>query len=417
MKNQTISTEQLSAEQARALPLLQSEGNVFLSGGAGSGKSFLIRAARDFLDEEQFPMLASTGSAAVLVGGRTFHSFFGLGIIEGGPQKTFERAVRNGKLKKRINQIKGFIIDEISLISGEAFVLAETIAKELRNNTSPWGGLRVIAVGDFAQLPPVSRGSFKDWCFQTKTWAESEFKNIFLKENQRVQQGHYLNILNDIRKGQLSAQVTDFLEQSTRPYDEEEERLCLFALREKVDYKNRIELDRIHEEVVAIPAIYLGDEKYLNNMARAAPVPMELKLKIGCKVLFVKNDPSQRWVNGTRGTVQSISEDKITVKKEHGREVTVEKSQFSLMDADGNILASIINFPLILAYAVTIHRAQGATLEKAWVDLSNLWEPGHAYVGLSRFRQENDVSILGWHSKSFRTDRLVSDFYARLNTY
>jgi ATP-dependent DNA helicase PIF1 len=417
MKLQTIKSESLSEEQARALPLLQSECNVFLSGAAGSGKSFLIRAARQALDHDQYPILASTGAAAVLVGGRTFHSFFGLGILEGGPQKTFERALKNGKLKKRLNEIKGFIIDEISLISGEAFTLAETIAKELRNKPSPWGGLRVIAVGDFAQLPPVSRGTFKDWCFQAKSWSDSDFKNIFLKENQRVQQSHYLSILNDIRKGHLSSQVTDFLQQSTRPYDDEEERLCLFALREKVETRNRLELDRINEEVVAVPSIYLGDEKHLDSMTRVSPVPMELKLKIGCKVLFVKNDPSQRWVNGTRGTVQSISEDKITVKKDYGREVTVEKSQFSLLDADGNIMASIINFPLILAYAVTIHRAQGATLERAWVDLSNLWEPGHAYVGLSRFRQESDVSILGWHSKSFKTDRLVSDFYTHLNTY
>jgi ATP-dependent DNA helicase PIF1 len=404
-------TSELSAEQKLALPVLQSADNVFVTGGAGCGKSFLINHCRSFLDSEEFPILASTGAAAVLIGGRTFHSFFGLGIMEGGPAKTFDRAIRNGKLKKRLNSIKGIILDEISMISGEAFTVAETIAKELRKSTMPWGGLRIIAVGDFAQLPPISRLPFKDWCFKTETWSQSQFKNVVLKQNQRVGDYQFLKILNSIRIGNLDDQVKDFLQSKTCQYDEEETKLCLFSLRQKVDDKNTKELSRISEETVSIPSIYLGEQQHYEAMMKASPVPSELKLKVGCKVLFVKNDPGYRWINGTRGTIKNISEDKITVKKDFGREVTVEKSQFSLQDADGNTIASIINFPLILAYAITIHRSQGATLDQAWVDLSNLWEPGHAYVGLSRFRTEQDLSILGWQPKSFRTDSLVTQFY------
>jgi ATP-dependent DNA helicase PIF1 len=132
--------------------------------------------------------------------------------------------------------------------------------------------------------------------------------------------------------------------------------------------------------------------------------------------MFVQNDPQKRWVNGTKGTVVDIEADKITVEKDRGRHVTVEKTQFSLQDADGRTVASVINFPLTLAYATTIHKSQGATLDEIWVDLSRLWEPGHAYVALSRLRSGDGLKLLGWSPRSIITDPEVTKFYQNLNS-
>ena len=158
----------LSDEQQKALGLLLSGENVFLSGGAGSGKSYLIRAFMQQVSSIEMPILASTGAAAVLLGGRTFHSFFGLGIMEGGPQAAYEKATRDQRLMRRIAKVEGFVLDEVSMIPGTAFETAEKIARTARGSSLPWGGMRVIVVGDFAQLPPVTKTQNRDWAFQTR---------------------------------------------------------------------------------------------------------------------------------------------------------------------------------------------------------------------------------------------------------
>ena len=145
--------------------------NVFVTGAAGSGKSFLIErflravAASD----EALPVLASTGAAAILVGGRTFHSFFGLGILQGGHQATVDRALKNKRLARRLKKARGVMIDEISMLSGQTLRAAEEIARRALDPERPWGGLRMIAIGDFAQLPPVSNQGVRDWAFLDPT--------------------------------------------------------------------------------------------------------------------------------------------------------------------------------------------------------------------------------------------------------
>jgi ATP-dependent DNA helicase PIF1 len=142
---------------------------------------------------------------------------------------------------------------------------------------------------------------------------------------------------------------------------------------------------------------------------------VQLRLKVGAEVMFIQNDPNKRWVNGTRGTVVQIEDDKIIVEKLKGRDVTVEKQQFSYLDADGNVVASVIQFPLVLAYATTIHKSQGATLDELWCDLSNLWEPGQAYVALSRLRYGRGLKILRWNARSIKMDPQVQMFYSSIS--
>lgn len=403
----------LSPEQKVALEMCESGENIFLTGGAGSGKSFVIREFMKGQNEKQMPILASTGAAAVLLGGRTFHSFFGLGIMEGGRDATLNRLMNDPKTLARIRRVEGVIIDEISMIPGEAFMVAEMISQIARESTLPWGGLRIIAVGDFGQLPPVTKnGQKRDWCFLTEAWRCTDFQVCRLHINQRIQDNLFLNVLDDVRHGRMTEQVKEFLQEHTKAHDEDHPGTRLFPRRDQSELYNQKKLAEINEDEHVIDSIYLGEKKYIEILSKNAPVPQQLKLKMGCRVLFLKNDMQKRWVNGTRGVVTEIEPDHIVVRKDGGREVKVEKMSFSLLDADGNMKASVIQFPLNLAYATTIHKSQGATLDELWCDLGSLWEPGHAYVALSRLRDPKGLHIVRWHPRSFLTDPAVEKFYS-----
>jgi ATP-dependent exoDNAse (exonuclease V) alpha subunit len=407
-----------SEQQARAFELMSSGENVFLTGGAGSGKSYLVRALRQQESPKTLPILASTGSAAVLVGGRTFHSFFGLGIMEGGLMATVDKASRDRRVMKRVSEVDGFILDEVSMISAEAFMAAEAISRAARASRLPWGGLRVIVVGDFAQLPPVSRSSARDWAFLSPTWQDTGFRNCLLTHNHRVAERDFLDILAQVRNGKVNSLVQEFLESKVRVHDPEDSAVRLFPRRDQADQFNQQELAKLPGKMIHSESIYLGEPKYYGSLKKQSPVPEVLNLKIGARVMFVQNDPQKRWVNGTRGTLVDIqgrpSPEKLVIEKDHGREVSVEKSMFSMLDADGNIKASLLNFPILLAYATTIHKSQGATLDDLWVDLGALWEPGHAYVALSRLRTSDGLRVLRWSNRSFVVDPQVIQFYQRM---
>jgi ATP-dependent exoDNAse (exonuclease V) alpha subunit len=414
------STEQkelttLSDEQKHALDLCESGENVFLTGGAGSGKSFVVREFMKNKNDKSMPILASTGAAAVLLGGRTFHSFFGLGIMEGGPDATYSRLLKDGAVLKRIQRVEGVAIDEISMIPGDALMIAERISQVARESSLPWGGLRIIAVGDFGQLPPVAKfGQKRDWCFLNDVWSRSGFQTCELKLNQRISNNEFLNVLADIREGLFNDRVQNFLEERTRDHDEDHPGTRLFPRRDQSEQYNQKKLAEINETEYLVDSIYLGEQRYIDILSKNAPVPPQLKLKVGCRVLFLKNDMNKRWVNGTRGTLVHYEADHLIVKKDGGREVKVEKISFSLLDAEGNAKASVIQFPVILAYATTIHKSQGATLDELWCDLGSLWEPGHAYVALSRLRDPSGLHIVRWHPRSFIVDPDVKRFYQRI---
>lgn len=405
----------LSKEQTLALELCESGENIFLTGGAGSGKSYVIREFMKDKNIKELPILASTGAAAVLLGGRTFHSFFGLGIMEGGSQATLARVQKDKKTLSRIKKVEGVVIDEISMISGEALAVAEMISQIARESQLPWGGLRIIAVGDFGQLPPITRsGQKRDWCFLNPVWQRSGFQISQLTLNQRVHDNIFLKVLNQIRDGLITDEVKNFLQEHTQPHDEDHPGTRLFPRRDQSDLYNQKKLNEINESEILVDSIYLGEEKHIEILAKSAPVPQQLKLKIGCRILFLKNDVQKRWVNGTRGQLVSYEIDHLIIRKDSGREVKVEKMSFSILDADGNVKASVIQFPVILAYATTIHKSQGATLDELWCDLGALWEPGHAYVALSRLREASGLHIVRWSPRSIITDPHVLNFYKQI---
>ncbi len=393
--------------------LLNSARNVFLTGGPGTGKSFLIRR---FFNESPvaIDILASTGAAAIVIGGRTFHSFFGLGIMQGPVAAILEKAASNARVKKRIKKCDCIVIDEVSMIPADALDCAEQVARIVRKNNAPWGGIRVVAVGDFAQLPPISRGQEKRWCFDSPAWQRSDFQICVLKDQVRTKDSSFLEVLNKIRIGKLDLEVKDFLDSLVISDEEVEDGVPrLFPRREQTEKYNLICLKRLTSDSQSFPTEYLGAEPYLTQIKKDAPIPEVLELKKGALVMFRINDPKQRFVNGTVGKVVDFSEESLAVEVD-GEQIEVTTFGFSIHNAEGDEVAHAMNFPVNLAYASTIHKIQGATLDRAHVDLRSLWEPGQAYVALSRVRTKQGLTLSGWTPSSIFADPAVSNFYSLL---
>ncbi len=410
----TASAATLTSCQAKAIEVLKCQGNVFLTGAAGTGKSFLLNHYLADKNTEDFPIVASTGAAAVLVGGRTFHSFFGLGIMEGGLRETIARAVRNRKLAYRINRAACVIIDEVSMLSGASICAAEAIAREIRQSQEPWGGLRIIAVGDFAQLPPIARdGAPKDWAFTHETWTQSAFSPALLSTVMRTSDIEFLKILNFIRVGTVNQEVADFLNAHMDVTEDLSDATRLFPHRAQAEKFNLFRLEQIDGPTHSFATQYEGEDRYIDATRKAVPIPDVLQLKRGALVMMRRNDPTgkMRFVNGSLAHVRSIREDEISVELLDGDVIDLKQEGFNYLDGDGKEVACAYNFPVTLAWATTIHKAQGASLDRMVVNLDHLWEPGQAYVALSRVRSSAGLTIERWNPSSIRAEPLVTKFY------
>lgn len=401
---------ELTPCQSRAIERLQTSNNIFITGEAGTGKSFLIH--RYLLRySPKATLLASTGAAAVLIGGRTFHSFFGLGILEGGKARTIDKAIKNGKLLKRLRECREIIIDEVSMLPGIVLDTAEEISRIARESDEPWGGIRMVAVGDFAQLPPVNRsGGPRDWAFTHPVWQRSEFEACCLVTPVRFIDQDFYSVLNSIRMGKFNQEAKEKLNgrmKGEKPQDVTH----LYPWRNRVRAFNQDRLSKLDTSLEKIKSVYSGQARAIENLKRQAPVPEVLELKEGAYVMMQQNDPRNRWVNGSCGWVRDIGKEKLTIELVNGKTIKVMKAAFSMVDADGNLLAEVVNFPVQLAYATTIHKSQGQTLDRAVMHLKGLWEPGQAYVALSRLRSLEGLYLTDWGVESFKVDPQVYDFY------
>ena len=402
---------QLSPCQSQALDHLYGERNVFLTGGAGTGKSFLIREFLKTKSSKTFPVLASTGAAAVLVGGRTFHGFLGLGIMEGGVNSTVHRAVGNKRVVKRLQKIDGFVLDEVSMISGPTLAAAEKICRLARSSEQPWGGLRIIAVGDFAQLPPVQRfNGPREWAFGDPSWQFSSFQTVQLKTVMRTQDVEFLEVLGRVRQGRVDETVRDYLNERCVEGDHDFEGTRLFPRKDAVAQFNLQKLNEIESDEVCYETEYQGKAEKIEQLKKMAPIDQVLRLKKDCLVMLRQNDPKQRWVNGSLGHVRELEKDFLLIELFNGRLIELDRSHFSMLDADGEVVAIAENFPVSLAYATTIHKAQGATFDRLRVDLQRLWEPGQAYVALSRVTSGDALCLDGWSPQSIKVDPNVARF-------
>ncbi len=411
------SPTKLTLCQQKAFNYLEQNQNIFITGGAGTGKTFLVK--NFLINQKGFfntPILASTGVAALLLGGRTFHSFFSLGILEGGVEKVVGKALRDKKVVKRIKEAHQIVIDEVSMLSEDAFTAAEAIARGARESEEAWGGLRLILVGDFAQLPPVSKfNQKKSWIFLSEVWRRSNIQVFSLKTQVRCKDDFYMGILNKVRMGIVDEEVDTYM-QAKEAEEITASKTFLFPRKVQTESFNLSELEKIEAPLFVFDTEYSGKKWIVDRLKKISPLEQSLHLKIGALVMLKQNDPMGRWINGSTGIVAKINDEKITVDLLEGRRVNIKKASFKLLDGDGELLGEVENFPLALAYATTIHKAQGQTLNSLYVNLRDLWESGQAYVALSRVKQGQDLSIQGWSPNVVKCDPLVIQFYEKADS-
>jgi ATP-dependent DNA helicase PIF1 len=402
--------------QSEALKILQSGANVFLTGPAGSGKTFVLNKFAEYLKENKIRagVTASTGIAATHLGGLTIHSWAGIGIKENLTKSDIKEIMWNEKVVGRIGAAKVLIIDEISMLPPNVLIMVDQVCREVRHDSAPFGGLQFVACGDFFQLPPVVRdGGEKKFAFESAAWQKAGLKICYLEEQHRQEDNDFLKILNEIRDNKVSAWARKKLAgRLQKEIEGWEKPTKLYTHNIDVDLINKKELGKI----VAKPKTYdmtsRGAKNLVENLKRGCLAPEELVLKVGAVVMFVRNKFSgntPHYVNGTMGRVSGFNGSNMPIIQTRLGKVEVEYATWTI-EVGGETKAEITQLPLKLAWAITIHKSQGLSMDCAEIDLSKCFEPGMGYVALSRVRTLDGLKLLGLNDLSLRVSERILEF-------
>lgn len=378
---------------------------ILVTGEAGTGKSTLVNYIKRLGDIENMVVLAPTGVAALNVGGQTIHSFFRFPF-----QVIDENALSDQRANKLWKKVKLVVIDEISMVRADILDGIDIVLRRAQDSRLPFGGCRVLFVGDFHQLPPVIPGREKavlgqlgysgPFAYDAKVLENYPPAHFELTKVYRQKDPAFVSLLSDIRLGRnVEAVVSKLNEICVRPHREGHTPVLLTATNAVAEKYNRKGLDDLGSQALEYDSFTKG--KF--NESRA-PAPPLLKLKKGARVMAVKNDPLKRWVNGSLGTITDLTKDEVYVKFDSGGSVRkIERTKWEAINYKWNELsqkmeeaatASFEQIPLILAWAVTIHKAQGLTLDDVRVDLGRgAFATGQTYVALSRARTLAGLSL------------------------
>ena len=441
----------LDAKQAHALTLALDGESFFMTGGAGSGKSYttrvIIRALRAKYadehpdDEDTVAVCASTGIAAVPNNGTTLHAFAGVGLGNEPLQRLIARVRGNKRAKKRWKRCRSLLVDEVSMLDADYLDKLDGVAKAIRGSTEPLGGIQLILVGDFFQLPAV--GNLARFCFLAACWRRVVPHSVVLGTVYRQQDDGFIAILNEMRRGAVSAATTQRLRNEvhskrTLTNDNGEvlrDVLKLFPTNKKADDENDARLAELQGPVHSYSARdnrYAADNELAAKWLEKLPVPATLDLKLGSPVLLLKNLDPPRLVNGSRGRV--IGFDAPTerpdasvpasaeaaparlyplVQFDSGVRLLVTEEEWTLEEG-GAVVAGRTAVPLKCAWALSIHKAQGMTLAAAALDLAGCWEHGQAYTALSRMKSLERTRLLSFNPAKVIADPDVVAFYREL---
>lgn len=409
-------------KQALALEIMLSGENIFLTGAAGSGKTFtlnrFIKLAKN--SGKKVSVTATTGLAATHLGGNTIHAWSGIGIYDYLSKKFFEKIP-----KTRAEIIKNtdiLVIDEISMLHDFRLDMVEEICRTIRQNDKPFGGIQVILCGDFFQLPPINRTGSRTGGFaiHSEAWRMSDFTVCYLEENYRQKDSELTEILNALRADNLRRKHAESLlnridaEPEFENEDFSKNLTELHTTNIDVDAINEQKLAELEEKEFHFAQTTTGAKNYVETLQKSVLAPELLRLKKGALVMAVKNAQNRYYVNGSIGEV--IDFEKFTdypiVQFQNGRVVTMVPDAWELRDGDKK-RASIMQIPLRLAYAITVHKSQGMTLDAARIDLRKAFSEGMGYVALSRVRSLDKLYLIGIN----RTALIVSSEAQRIDTY
>lgn len=378
---------------------MMSGANVFLTGAPGAGKTYVLNefVGRAMRAGKRLAVTASTGIAASHIGGTTIHSWSGLGILDDLRADDLKRLGGSAKLVKRYNSVDILVIDEVSMLHGKRLDMVNSLAKVLRGNDAPFGGLQVILVGDLFQLPPVNRGSdILDFVHLSNAWAELNPSICYLTEQHR-QSSHdrLLTLLEAMRRNEFDEEHGQWLQGRLGQLPDEGAVVTkLYSHNLDVDAINQRHLDALPGESRTYEMFAKGGSAKVEQLAKGLLAPPVLELKAGAEVMFVANNFAEGYVNGSRGQVVDFYDGTPVVRLVSGKEIDVEPHTWSLSE-DGRIRAEISQLPLRLAWAITIHKSQGMSLDAAQVDLSRAFTPGMGYVALSRVRGLDGLYLQG----------------------
>ena len=396
----------------------QNKKNVFITGGAGVGKTTLTRKLIQHYEHEakKVAKLASTGMAATLIGGQTLHSFFDLGIAQ-----DLEELEQKGKLhpkKKVLKLIKSIdllVIDEISMVSAKLFEMVVFRLQQVE-----FDGV-IVVVGDFLQLPPVVRGSQNlAFAFESDAWRGCRFEKLELRHIYRTDDKEFIELLHQVRFSQVDEKVHNTLNSFIKPLPNELEHFTfLFGKNSSASRYNKEQLEGLEGEIFVLEAQIVEHKKGLSpqiveRFLTDARIEKELFLKVGAPVLFTRN--AWNYFNGERGVVLTIDEQYVYVQKGDGKVVKLErvvqdKTQWSEKTVQGKkemveeAVVSVYQFPIKLAFAITIHKSQGMSIENLIIQTNEIFAPSQFYVALSRSSNPQTLILIApkkqWYELAF----------------
>lgn len=391
--------------QEQALEILKTGANVFLTGEPGSGKTHTVNQYADYLREHGIApaITASTGIAATHLNGITIHSWAGIGIKEQLSKRDLEKIAKISYVKKRIEKAKVLIIDEISMLEAQTFTLVDLVCKQIFQNKEPFGGLQVVVVGDFFQLPPI--GKEAEFAFKSIAWEKANFAVCYLTEQYRQDDTDFLAILSAIRANIFNNEHLQIIETRVIKFEKTPKDITrIFSHNVDVDRINSQELEGLPGKPEVFYMSSRGQRNFVESLKKGCLSPEALELKKDACVMFTKNNIKEGFVNGTIGRVVGFSEENnypiVEIKTKE--QIEVFPMEWTIEDG-GSIKARIVQIPLRLAWAITIHKSQGMSLEGAVIDLQRTFEFGQGYVALSRVRRLSGLYLLGHNQKAFLT--------------
>lgn len=403
--------------QAEALSILKTGANVFLTGEPGSGKTHTVNSYVSWLRSHGIEpsITASTGIAATHVKGMTIHSWSGIGVKDHLTDTDLDAIGSKEHIVRRIQQAKVLVIDEISMLAGNVLDMVDAVCKEVRHSEKPFGGIQVVLVGDFFQLPPISKGGRETvFAFESPAWSELNPLVCYLHEQHRQEDPVFLSLLTAIRTSTADeSHVSKLMTREDSEPDGDIPRL----------HTHNADVDRVNDEKLKTLA---GNARSFLMRSTGSPVIIEalkrgclspdiLVLKEGAVVMATKNNPIAGYVNGSVGVV--VGFDTYTtypiVELRDGTRITFEPVDFEV-EENGKVRAKLSQIPLRLAWAITVHKSQGQSMDTAAIDLSRAFEYGQGYVALSRVRTLSGVYLLGWNENALSMHPAVAKKDAEL---
>lgn len=402
--------------QATALKVLQTGANVFLTGEPGSGKTHTINAYVKWLRDHGIEpaITASTGIAATHIGGTTIHSWSGLGVRETLSPYDLDAIASNKKVIERARGTSVLIIDEISMLGRDTLSMVDAILREVRGREYPFGGMQVVLVGDFFQLPPIVRRDSIEYgaapfAFTSIAWDALNPIVCYLHEQHRQSDEIFTKLLSALRRGQVGDDVHDALAgRAVEPEAIAPDTPRLYSHNANVDSLNDSRLGELRGKAHTFSMLSRGPAHLVESLKRGCLSPETLVLKEGAKVMFTKNDPAGAFVNGTLGVVEAFTSGGAPIVRTARGALEVEPAEWK-MDDGGKTLARISQLPLRLAWAITVHKSQGMTLDEAAVDLSRAFEYGQGYVALSRVRSLSGLHLVGYNQRALEVHPEVAE--------